>query len=91
MFLDFPTFTATNSFTEPDRIERLTRVYGYAVAQADFANNTAFIHKVAQLHDHKGTLIVFWLTTPNEEEKTYFLKAWSSQIGDGGTRVEHEV
>ena len=35
MFLDHPTLTATNSVTEPDRIERLTRVYGYAVALAD--------------------------------------------------------
>ena len=34
MFLDHPTITATNSFTEPDRLERLARVYGYAVALA---------------------------------------------------------
>ncbi|MEN9865488.1 MAG: hypothetical protein RL748_1078 [Pseudomonadota bacterium] len=91
MFLDHATITATNSFTEPDRIERLTRVYGYAVAMADMAGNTEFIHKVAQLHDHKGTLIVFWQDPPNEEEKFYFLRAWGSQVGDGSTNVEHEV
>ena len=35
MFLDHPTLTATNSQTEPDRIERLNRVYGYVMALAD--------------------------------------------------------
>ena len=34
MFLDHPTITATNSQTEPDRIERLSRIYGYVVALA---------------------------------------------------------
>ncbi|MBA5686882.1 hypothetical protein [Rugamonas apoptosis] len=91
MFLDHPTITATNSFTEPDRIERLTRVYGYVVALADLASNTGFIEKFSQIHDHKGTLIVFWHEAPTEDEKEYFVKAWSSKIGDGSTNVEHEV
>lgn len=91
MFLDFPTITATHSQTEPDRLERLIRVYGYAVAVADFAHNTEFIHKIAQLHDHKGTLIVFWHDSPTEDEKEFFGKAWASQVGDGTTNVEHEV
>lgn len=90
MFLDHPTLTATNSFTEPDRIERLTRVYGYVVALADQDGDLAFIHKIAQLHDHKGTLIVFWQEPCTPEEKEYFVKAWSSKIGDGSTNVEHE-
>ena len=59
MFLDHATITATNSFTEPDRLERLTRVYGYAVAMADMAGNGDFIHKVAQIHDHKGLWLYF--------------------------------
>ena len=91
MFLDHPTITASNSFTEPDRIERLTRVYGYVVALADTCGDTGFIHKVAQLHDHKGTLIVFWNNGPTETEKEFFLQAWVSKIGDGSASVEHEI
>ena len=91
MFLDHPTLTATNSSTEPDRIERLTRVYGYVVALADVAGKPSFIEKVSQLHDHKGTLIVFWHDAPAEDEKAYFTQAWASKMGDGSTNVEHEV
>lgn len=95
MFLDHPTLTATNSQTEPDRsagrrIERLGRVYGYAMALADDAGNAGFVHKLTQLHDHKGTLIVFWHEAPRDEEKAYFTRAWASRIGDGSTHVEHE-
>ncbi|MDB5749153.1 MAG: hypothetical protein JWP72_4001, partial [Massilia sp.] len=32
MFLDHPSITATDSQSEPERIERLNRVYGYALA-----------------------------------------------------------
>ena len=91
MFLDHPTLTATNSFTEPDRLERLTRVYGYVVALADVSDKQGFIEKVSQMHDHKGTLIVFWHDAPTEDEKAFFVRAWSSKIGDGSANVEHEV
>lgn len=91
MFLDHPTITATNSSTEPDRIERLTRVYGYVMALADAAGNTAFVEKFTQLHDHKGSLIVFWNLAPTDAERDYFAKAWASKIGDGSTNVEHEI
>ncbi len=92
MFLDHPTITATNSMTEPDRIERLTRVYGYAVALADASGTgDGFIEKFTQLHDHKGTLIVFWNDQPSEAEREYFVRAWASKIGDGSTNVEHET
>ena len=91
MFLDHPTLTATNSFTEPDRLERLTRVYGYVVALADVAGKQSFIEKVSQMHYHKGTLIVFWHDTPAEDEKALFTQAWASKMGDGSTNVEHEV
>jgi hypothetical protein len=91
MYLDHPTITATNSLTEPDRIERLTRVYGYVVALADRTGDAAFIEKITQLHDHKGTLIVFWNDAPTEPEKEFFVQAWSSKIGDGSTNVEHEI
>ena len=91
MFLDHPTITATNSFTEPDRIERLNRVYGYAAALADAAGRQNFIEKCSQLHDHKGTLIVFWHEAPSEEEKQFFALAWASKVGDGTTNVEHEI
>ena len=91
MFLDHATLTATNSFTEPDRLERLTRVYGYAVALADLAGDPQFVEKFSQMHDHKGTLIVFWHDAPTEQEKEFFVKAWASKMGDGSTNVEHEV
>lgn len=91
MFLDHPTITATNSATEPDRIERLQRVYGYVMALADAAGFETFIEKVVQLHDHKGTLIVFWHMAPSEQEKAFFTQAWGSKVGDGSSSVEHEV
>ena len=91
MFLDHPTITATNSQTEPDRIERLTRVYGYAVALADAGGmGEGFIEKFSQLHDHKRTLIVFWSAAPSEAEKACFLRARASNSGDGSSNVEHE-
>ncbi len=92
MFLDHPTITATNSLTEPDRIERLERVYGFVVALADAAGDEELIDKFAQIHDHKGTLIVFWIDAPTEQQKFYFTQAWSNKIiGDGSTNVEHEI
>ncbi|HEY0061897.1 MAG TPA: hypothetical protein VGC21_07235 [Telluria sp.] len=92
MFLDHPTLTATNSLTEPDRIERLTRVYGYVVALADLAGmGTGFIEKFTQLHDHKGTLIVFWNDAPSDTEREFFRRAWASKVGDGSDNVEHEI
>jgi hypothetical protein len=90
MFLDHPLITATDSQSEPDRIERLNRVYGYALALADGAGNAAFVDKLSQLHDHKGTLIVFWNDTPVDAERAMFERAWASKVGDGSSRVEHE-
>ena len=91
MFLDHPSITATNSFTEPDRLERLHRVYGYAVALADAIELKEFIFKVSRIHDHRGTLIVFWHVVPGADEKSFFMKAWQSNIGDGSSNVEHEI
>lgn len=90
MFLDHPTITATNSQTEPDRIERLNRVYGYAMALADSADNAGFVERVTQLHDHKGTLIVFWNEAPSELDRACWARAWASRVGDGTDNVEHE-
>jgi hypothetical protein len=90
MFLDHPTITATNSQTEPDRIERLNRVYGYAMALADSAGCPGFVDRLTQLHDHKGTLIVFWNEAPGEAERDLFALAWASRVGDGTRSVEHE-
>jgi hypothetical protein len=91
MYLDHPKISATNSGTEPDRIERLNRVYGYSVALADCAGNSAFLGKLSHLHDHKGVLMVVWYAEPTEEEKGFFVKAWNSKVGDETTHVEHEV
>jgi len=90
MFLDHPSITATNSDLEADRIERLNRVYGYAMALADSAGNPDFVDKLTQLHDHKGTLIVFWNEPPSEAERSYLVRAWASKVGDGTENVEHE-
>ena len=91
MFLDHPTLTATNSQTESDRLERLNRVYGYATALADRDGALQLAEKVTQMHDHKGTLIVFWSVAPNDTEKAYFITAWASKVGDGSSNVEHEI
>ena len=53
------------------------------------AANLDFINKLAQLHDHKGTLSVFWHVEPSEAEKEYLARAWNSKIGDGSRQVEH--
>lgn len=91
MYLDHPKISATNGSTEPDRIERLNRVYGYALGLADQAGASGFLDKLSHLHDHKGTLIVVWFSDPTEIEKDCFLKAWRSKIGDESASVEHEV
>ncbi len=90
MFLDHPRMSATNGHTEPDRIERLDRVYGYAMALADADGDAAFVDKLTQIHDHKGTLIVLWHEPPTEAEKDYWTRAWASRVGDGTRAVEHE-
>lgn len=91
MFLDHAKISATHSETEPDRIERLNRVYGYAMALADADGNEACITKLAKLHDHKGTLMVIWHEAPTEIERIYFMKAWRSRVGDESTQVEHAL
>jgi hypothetical protein len=90
MFLDHPTISATNSQTEADRIERLDRVYGYAMALADVDGDGAFVDRVNQIHDHKGTLIVFWHEAPTGAQMHYWTRAWSSKVGDGTNTVVHE-
>ena len=95
MFPDHPSITATDSQSEPERIERLNRAYGYALALADGAGGDSdsgqFIDKLSQLHDHKGTLIVFWNEAPDEAERAIFARAWASHAGAGTACVEHEV
>lgn len=91
MFLDHPTITATSATSEPDRIERLNRIYGYVVGLADQGRNPDFITKIKQIHDHKGTLMVVWHVAPTAVEKSYFKKAWGSKLGDSSNLIEHEI
>jgi hypothetical protein len=91
MYLDHAKISATHSETEPDRLERLYRVYGYAIALADVAGDDECIAKVAKIHDHKGTLMVIWYSAPTEAQKIYFMKAWKSKVGDETTKVEHAL
>ncbi len=91
MYLDHPKISATHSETEPDRLERLYRVYGYAIGLADVDGNTTCITKLAKVHDHKGTLMVIWHVAPTEKEKQYFVRAWQSKVGDESSQVEHAL
>lgn len=91
MYLDHPKISATNSNTEPDRIERLNRVYGYALSLADAAGDGSFLGKLSQLHDHKGNLIVVWFEEPGAAQKEYWTRAWLSKVGDESDQVEHRV
>ena len=91
MYLDHPTITAINEDTEPDRLERLSRVYGYVIGQADFSDNKTCITKIAHLHDNRGTLYVTWRAQPTDQERTFFARAWHSQIGDESANVVHQL
>lgn len=91
MYLDHPKISATNSETEPDRLERLSRVYGYAIGLADTDRNADCINKLAKLHDHKGVLMVIWHVQPSARERNYFLRAWQSLVGDESSLVEHAL
>ena len=91
MYLDHPKISATNSETEPDRLERINRAYGYVVGLADIDGNGDTITKIGKLHDHKGTLLIIWRSAPTEQEKIYFMKAWQSKIGDESDRIEHAL
>jgi hypothetical protein len=91
MYLDHPTITATNGDTEPDRLDRLNRVYGYVIGQADITDDKNCIGKIANLHDDKGTLYVSWRVQPTDQERNFFSRAWRSQIGDETTHVVHQL
>jgi hypothetical protein len=91
MYLDHPTISAINSDTEPDRLERLNRVYGYVIGQSDITDNKSCIMKIANLHDNKGTLYVSWRVQPTDQERTFFARAWRSQIGDESTNIVHQL
>lgn len=91
MYLDHPALSATNGDTEPDRLERLNRVYGYVIGQADVDKNHDCITHLVRLHDHKGTLEVTWHVAPSDVEKTYFSRAWQSLVGDRSENVKHEI
>ena len=91
MYLDHPTISAINGDTEPDRLERLHRVYGYVIGQADMSDNRTCITKIANLHDNKGTLYVSWRTQPTDMERTFFARAWRSQIGDESLNIVHQL
>lgn len=91
MYLDHPTISAANSDTEPDRLERLNRVYGYVIGQADMLGNKVCITKLNNLYDNKGTLYVSWSVHPTDREKLFFVHAWQSQIGDESANVVHRL
>ena len=89
IYLD--TIKLTASAEESRRVQRLARVIGYVQALADNSGNELILEKVSKLHDHEGTMTIFWKEQPTDEEKEMFVKAWKSRIGDGTPNVEHEL
>jgi hypothetical protein len=89
MYLDSIELTAYAEETQ--RVHRLQRVIGYVQALADYYGDKKILDKVLKLHDHKGTMTVFWKEQPTDEEKGMFVKAWISRIGDGADNVEHQI
>ncbi len=76
---------------ESQRLPRLERIIGYVQALADYCGNTQILDKISKLHDHKGTMTVFWKDQPTDEEEKMFSKACMSSIGDGADNVEHQI
>jgi hypothetical protein len=90
------TITATNSDTEPGRIERLLDVI--AIVHALLDRNvidmsdedteegayTAFVKALVSIHDDKGSLVVTWRRTPSQRWKDAFKIAWEANC-------EHDV
>ena len=90
------TITATNSGTEPGRIERLLDVLAIVHSLLDRnvidmsdedtqeGTYTAFVKALASIHDNKGSLIVSWRRTPSQRWKDAFKTAWEANC-------EHDV
>lgn len=80
----------TTSYNPEENLqERLTNVLKYVDAVADYAGVEDVFSKVAQIHDHKGHLTVVWNTTPSNQEKSFFDRAWKSHFGDGTDEITH--
>jgi hypothetical protein len=96
MFLDHPDGTAivtvTDSRAEPDRIERLERAHGdaLALALADVDGRREFVGKLNGIHDREGRLVVFRHAAPTGAGQACRTRAWASKVGDGTTAVVHE-
>jgi len=90
------TITATNSSTEPGRIERLLDVLAIVhslldrniIDMADDETQegtyTAFVKALASIHDNNGSLIVSWRRKPSQRWKDAFKTAWEANC-------EHDV
>lgn len=72
------------------RLPRLQRIIGFVQAKSEHYGNTTLLRKVSKLHDHKGTLTVFWIMKPSLGEEEFFKEAWCSIIGDGCDNILHE-
>jgi len=73
------------------RINRLHRILGYVQAVSDNLKRPDTLKKIARLHDHNGTLTVYWKEGYELQEEFMFEKAWESIIGEGSTNIFHEV
>jgi len=76
-------FSATNSQTEPSRIERLKEVLAIYTTKISTIN-------FYQLHDHKGELTVYWSTIPSNDERSTIELTWEEQ-NELRENVVHEV
>ncbi|WP_143499731.1 hypothetical protein [Pseudomonas sp. Irchel 3F3] len=71
------------------RLVRLHHTLGYAAAMMDVNGMGHLASRVEEVHDHKGTLQVHWVSIPTDVEKHVFKLAWNGQVGDGTDMVEH--
>ena len=51
---------------EAQRLPRLQHIIGYVQALADYYGSKQILSKVLKLHDHKGTMTVFWKEKPTD-------------------------
>jgi len=59
----------TADVEESHKFQRLQRVIGYVQSLADYYGNKQILDKISKLHDHKGTMTVFWKEQPTDRDE----------------------
>ena len=81
-----PIFTATNSKTEPFRIDRLKYVYMFLSNSLNESN----LKRIDELNDHKGFLTVYWNDVPSESEIEIVEESWEAQ-NELSSNIKHSI